>query len=113
MTDRKDDSPADLTPVLTEPAATGAVPVLTDAVVETLAPVLDEPTARAPQVPEETIDALREALTAIARDLTRECVATVLEETRVELERRLEGQMDDEIRSLVDRALRDHLLTND
>ena len=112
MTDRKDDSPADLAPVLTEPAATGAVPVLTDAVVETLAPVLEEPTAGA-QVSEETIDALRDALTAIARDLTRECVETVLEETRVQLERRLSGQLEDELRSLVDRALRDHLATKD
>ena len=113
MTDRKDDSTADLAPVLTEPAATGAVPILTDAVVETLAPVLDQPAAAAPQIPEETIDALRDALTAITRDLTRQCVAAVLEQTRVELERRLSGELEDELRSLVDRALRDHLATRD
>jgi hypothetical protein len=113
MTDRKDTSPADLAPVLTAPAATGEVPILTDAVVETLAPVLDEPEAGAPQVSEDTIGALRDALTAIARDLTRECVETVLAETRVELERRLSGELEDELRSRVDRALRDHLSTGD
>jgi hypothetical protein len=113
MTDHKYDSPADLAPVLTEPAATGPVPVLTDAVVETLAPVLDEPTVTAPQVPEETIDALREALTAIARDITRECVEAVFRETRNELERRLAGQWEDGLRTVVDRVLRDHLAARD
>ena len=57
MTDRKDDSPADLTPVLTEPAATGAVPVLTDAVVGRRGPVGGEPTARAPPGPPGTVGA--------------------------------------------------------
>ncbi len=113
MTERKDDSPADLAPVLTEPAATGPVPVLTDAVVETLAPVLDEPTAGAPDIPEETIYALREALTIIARDITRECVESILEDTRDELERRLSGQLEDNLRAVVDRVLRDHLTTSD
>ena len=49
----------------------------------------------------------------IARDLTRECVETVLADARVELERRLSGELEDELRSLVDRALRDHLSTRD
>lgn len=111
MSDHKE--PADLAPVLTEPAATGAVPVLTDAVVETLAPVMGEAVASEPQVSAETIEALREALTAVARDLTRECVETVLEETRVELERRLAGQLENDLRTLVDRVLRDHLATRD
>ncbi len=112
MTERKDDSPADLAPVLTEPAATGPVPVLTDAVVETLAPVLEEPAA-SPEIPEEMIYALREALTIIARDITRECVEAVLEDTRAELERRLSGQLEDDLRAVVDRVLRDHLATGD
>ena len=111
MSDHKE--PADLAPVLTEPAATGSVPVLTDAVVETLAPVMDEPVASGPQVSAETIESLREALTAIARDLTRECVETVLEETRIELERRLSGQLENDLPQLVERVLREHLAASD
>lgn len=98
-------------PTLLEPVdETGTVPTLTDAVVDASLPVLDHAISGAPPpVSDATVAALREALTVVARDLTRECIEDVLEETRIELERRLSGRFEDELRELIERALKSHL----
>ena len=103
--------PGTAPPTLLEPVdETDTVPILTDAVVDAALPVLDHAVSGEPTpIPAATVAALREALTVVARDLTRECIEDVLEDTRMELERRLSGRFEDELRELIERALKAHL----
>lgn len=104
-------TPGTAPPTLLDPVDdTKTVPLLTDAVVDAALPILDQPVAGgATPIPAATVAALREALTVVARDLTRECIEDVLEETRMELEQRLSGRFEEELRELIERALRAHL----
>ena len=48
-------------------------------------------------------------LTLIATDVARECLDETLKEARAGLQRRLSDRFEDELRTLIERALRSHL----
>lgn len=109
--DDRDAGPDVGAPLLTgQIASTGEVPVLTDEVIETVQPAPAAPeTGAAAAVSPAAIAALREALTVVAHDLTRNCLEEVLADAREALDRRLSGRFEEELRELVERALRAHL----
>lgn len=109
--DDRDAGPDVGAPLLTEQmASTGEVPVLTDEVIETLRPAPAAPQAGGTSaVSPATVAALREALTVVAQDLTRDCLEEVLADAREALDRKLSGRFEEDLRELVERALRAHL----
>lgn len=109
MADDHDPRGDDWPPLLTDPAVpTEEVPVLVDAVAEQPPPML-EPAPPALLASPETVAALREALTLIATDVARECLDETLKEARAGLHRRLSDRFEEELRTLIERALRSHL----
>jgi hypothetical protein len=114
MADEHDPEATGRAPLLLDPLApVEDVPVLVDAVVETAAPVLEEPTPQVGPVPAAAVAALRDTVTAAAAELARKCLDEVVEEARATLERRLADRLQDELGALVEDALRDHLATRD
>ena len=108
MADKQDTGTEDRAPLLTETAASQTVPILTDAVAEP-APV----TPAEATLSDDTVEALREALTGLARELARECLAEILDEARQTLDHRLEGRFEERLGPLIEQALREHLTPRD